>query len=85
MILSKVLSIRNTFIKSKLHNNCQASVEYFPTCSTLFPTSTLLYFCDVFLTLLIFNGLSFCALFWHVRCIILIERRNELNGSGRVH
>ena len=73
------------FHKKLIAGYDQASVEYFPTCSPLFPTFTLLYFCDIFLTLLIFNDLSFCALFWHARCIILIERRNEPNCSGRVH
>lgn len=47
------------FHKKRIEGYDQASVEYFPTCSPLFPTSMLLCFCDIFLTLLIFNGLSF--------------------------
>ena len=71
-VFVRMLSIRNRFDdfvksveytqhfhKKQIEGYDQASVEYFPTCSTLFPTSTLLYFCDIFLTLLIFNGLSF--------------------------
>ena len=71
-VFARMLNIRNRFddfIKSveymqhfhkkQIEGYDQASVEYFPTCSTLFPTFTLLYFRAVFLTSLIFNGLSF--------------------------
>ena len=38
----------------------------------------------VFLTLLISSSLSFQVLFWHARCIILVERRNEPTSSSKV-
>ena len=85
MILSKVLSIRNTFIKSKLHNTVKQVWNLSPLAPHFSPLSRFFVFAMFFFTLLIFSGLSFYTLFWHARCIILIERRNELNGSGRVH
>ena len=59
-------------------------MEIFYTCSTLFYTSTLLRFRTDFLTLLISSSLSFQVLFWHARCIILVERRNEPTSSSKV-
>lgn len=79
MILSKVFSIRNTFIKSKLHNTVKQVWRNSPLVLRFSPLPRFFIFVLFFFTSLIFNGLSLYVLFWHARCIILIERRNINN------
>lgn len=59
MILSKVLSICNTFIKSKLKDMIKQVWNISPLAPHFSPLSRFFIFVRFFLTSLIFNGLSF--------------------------
>lgn len=88
MILSKVLSIRNTFIKSKLKDMIKQVWNISPLAPHLLPTFPHFHaslFLRYFSYIVDIQWLKFLSVVLARPLHYINRTTNELNGSGRVH